>query len=241
VVGLFLIVFFGSWAGYEAFSANHPTPVVVSPITPVVVSQNNDKQITADSVEAPPGTSSTITFKLELSTLDNSTQEIRPLLTKEMDQLIASKVLETSVASVLGIEPTAVDVGSSRKTMPSSRKLQAEDPSSVQCASNYGTSSICCGQAGTPSTPVNQCPSNYPECTDYVLDSHWGTCVSAETKKPMPSKITVAAYCLNHVAGLNTCKSLVASPEFATVLQNDIRTRCAPLFWKYVLIEMMPY
>ena len=74
---------------------------MVSPITPVVVSQNNDKQITA---EAAPRTSSSITFKLELSTLDNSTQEIRPLLTKELDQLIASKVLETSVASVLGIE-----------------------------------------------------------------------------------------------------------------------------------------
>ena len=81
---------------------------MVSPITPVVVSQNNDKQITADSVEAAPGTSSTITFKLELSTLDNSTQEIRPLLTKEMDQLIASKVLETSVASVLGIEVSRI-------------------------------------------------------------------------------------------------------------------------------------
>ena len=130
---------------------------------------------------------------------------------------------------VLDLQPTAVDVVSSRKAILSSRKLQAEDQSSVQCASNYGTSSICCGQAGTPSTPVHQCPSNYPTCTDYVLDSHWGTCVSAETKKPMPSKITVAAYCLNHEASLNTCKSLVASPEFATVLQNDIRTRCAAL------------
>ena len=68
----------------------------------------------------------------------------------------------------------------SRKAPPTSRKLKKQQYStSVQCASNYGTDEICCNQPGTPSTTANQCPVQYPACSDYVFNNHWGTCVSS--------------------------------------------------------------
>ena len=61
---------------------------------------------------------------------------------------------------------------------PAAATTGVEMPSSIQCASDYGTSAICCGQEGNPSGAVNQCPSEYPVCQNYIYGSQWGSCFS---------------------------------------------------------------
>eukprot|EP00039_Didymoeca_costata_P020924 m.342867 g.342867 ORF g.342867 m.342867 type:complete len:745 (+) comp21934_c0_seq1:76-2310(+) len=50
--------------------------------------------------------------------------------------------------------------------------------STKQCGADFNTTTPCCGQPGDPVTPEFQCPEDYPICTDYVFDHHYGHCVS---------------------------------------------------------------
>jgi len=159
--GGFGVVFLGAFAANEAHHANHPT---------TVLPPADEMQSVMMSLEFKNGS--------------------RYLSTKQLDEMVASGVVETAIASVLEEQyqvSAAVELAESRKAIPTSRKLKSQKKiseeqsysTSVQCASNYGTDEICCNQPGTPSTTANQCPVQYPACSDYVFNNHWGTCVSS--------------------------------------------------------------
>jgi len=158
--GGFGVVFLGAFAANEAHHANHPT---------TVLPPADEMQSVMMSLEFKNGS--------------------RYLSTKQLDEMVASGV-ETAISSVLEEQyqvSAAVELAESRKAIPTSRKLKSQKKiseeqsysTSVQCASNYGTDEICCNQPGTPSTTANQCPVQYPACSDYVFNNHWGTCVSS--------------------------------------------------------------
>jgi hypothetical protein len=48
--------------------------------------------------------------------------------------------------------------------------------STQQCASNYGSTTPCCGQAGGTVNSQYICPSSAPTCVNYIYGIQWGSC-----------------------------------------------------------------
>ena len=120
------------------------------------------------------------------------TYDVVSVTTMEGNENDKITVKLSGVNSILDVIKSNIDTNSNAELKTQDIEASAKDADSasaeakaianslhntapIQCAADFGKTTACCDQKGDVG-PVNQCSSDKPTCSGFVLDQKWGTC-----------------------------------------------------------------